>query len=131
VADAPDVQYEQAAGTPDQMPQGQASELNAGLPTENPTAPAPIPIAFPSESEDTAGQPQFAPSPGSDVEQILFGEPDGTEPTTPELPPGRLPDSVVRWLATMKSAANEPTSPDSLRAIYTAAVNSLDAELRA
>ena len=127
--ETPDVQYEAAEGTPDQMQRGEASNLNAQLPTENPMAPPP-PVPFPTETEETAGAPPFTPG-GTDAEQILFGDPDGTEPTTPELPAGRLPDSVVRWLSTMRAAANEPTAPASLRAIYAAAVNSLDAELRA
>lgn len=127
--ETPDVQYEAAEGTPDQMQRGDATTLNAGLPTENPQAPAPMPISFPADTEETSGVAQF--SPVSDDEQILFGDPETDAPTTPELPAGRLPESVVRWLATMKSAANEPTSPDSLRAIYRAAVNSLDSELRA
>lgn len=86
---------------------------------------------FPSETEQTAGQPEFQPGADNTAEQILFGNPDPTEPTTPELPIGRLPDSVVRWLLVMKAAASEPNAPDSLRAIYTAAVHSLDSELRA
>jgi hypothetical protein len=67
--EVPDVQYELAAGTPDQLQQGAASELNAGLPTENPQAPEAA-VEAPAEAA-----PELAPAEAADHEPIF-------EPTT-------------------------------------------------
>ncbi len=127
-----DVAIQQNAGTPDQLPQGAAGALNAALPTESvnqPPVPSPAFPAAGSEQGASSAQPDFKPS--TFDEQVLFGPSEVGGPNAPtQLPPGRLPDSVIRWLPVMRAAANEPTAPDSLRAIYAATVNALDAELR-
>lgn len=129
-------------GTAEQLPRGAASELNEAMPATSELEPEgllppeqlqPTPTqdgaddAFPDGTE-TYGQAEFQPK-GLD-EEILFLDPEGALPGPVQLPAGRMPDSVVRMLDTMGAAASDPNAPESLRAIYRAAVNAQDAHLR-
>ena len=128
-------------GTADQLPRGAATELNEAMPSElEPEGLLPPDQLAPSPGEDgaddsfpdgteTYGQPEFEPR-GLDEEMLFLDSEHGQVAGPTQLPPGRLPDSVVRMLETMGAAATEPGAPESLRAIYAAAVNALDASLR-
>jgi hypothetical protein len=128
-------------GTEDQLPQGAAAALNEAMPSElepegllPPDQVAPTPgedgadDSFPDGTE-TFGQPEFMPR-GMDEEILFLDSERGMVAGPTQLPAGRLPDSVVRMLDVMGAAAAEPGAPESLRAIYAAAVNALDASLR-
>lgn len=132
------VQQNTSSGPGQDLPQGAASAVNDLLPTETVAAPdemAPAPEAggsavdaFP-DGTSTAGAADYQPR-GLE-EEMLFLDPEVTPGATPvTLPAGRLPDSVVRMLPYMRAAGAEPGAPESLRAIYAAAVNALDAGLR-
>jgi hypothetical protein len=114
------------------LPQGEATALNdvAAYPTVGPPEPdmmQPEPLAEPAAPEST-----YRPAAGNVAEDILFGDPDpGTQASFGlQLAPGRLPESVVRSLPLMKAAAEDPTSPPALKAIYEALVNQLETDLR-
>jgi len=123
VADAPDVQYEQAAGTPDQMQQGDATELNAGLPTENPTAPeAAVEVTQPEatdellDAEPTDFEPLYEPA--SDDETFITGpttRPDEAQFVGAMDTKTRLTPVIRQQLPALQRAASEPGSSQELQ----------------
>lgn len=128
-------EYAANQGSPDQLPQGAAETLNEAMPAATDLAPEelqPAPAedggtdAFP-DGTTTGGSPEFQAR-GMD-EEMLFLDPEQGQGVV-QLPSGRLPDSVVRMLPYMAEAASDPNAPESLRTIYAAVVNSLDAQLR-
>jgi len=128
---ATDMEFEQNAGTPDQLPQGAASDLNAALPeTGEPHPPEGFDISPFAEEED-AGTPLTPFKPGKDPEdEMLFLDAEGASGPNIQFSGRSLPPTVLRQLLVMKAAANEPTAPAALKAIYRAVVNSLELELR-
>ena len=133
MADQPE--FQQGAGTPDQLPQGAAGELNAALPAEGALDPGPDlsipPAPAPTNYESNMVGPEESFSPSSDEEGILFQDRDPTAPKNVGMRPGRLPASLARMLPMMKAAAAVTGDPSgSLQLVYEALVNSEEANLR-
>lgn len=118
--------YHAGQGTPDQLPQGEATRLEQSTNVQ-----APAGVALPQPLTPTPTQPGTPFTPGNSTdEQILFGPTDGTTTWSPQIPQGRLPESVVRQLPLMRAAAEDPNAPESLRTIYQATVHTLENQLR-
>ena len=113
--ETPDVRYQAAEGTPDQMQRGEASSLNAALPTENPTAPEGAEVAAPAAEEE-----QVLPAEAADYEPIYEpGSEDEAFITGPTMRADEaqwvgatdrrtLPEAVRRHLGPLQEAAAMP-----------------------
>ena len=119
--ETPDVQYEAAEGTPDQMQRGEASDLNAQLPTENPTAPEPAVEAVQDEAVLPAEPQDYDPlfDPETDDEAFITGptmRPDEAQ-FVGAVQPRELPPTVKRSLTALQQAATEPGASAELQGL--------------
>ncbi len=122
MANASDITVQQDAGTPEQLPQGAATDLNAALPNktvqpagEQPGAVQPEAMPEPAQARDY--EPEYAPE--SDDEQFITGPTmRADEPLTAgvtAVPKSAVPASVLRHLPDLVEAAAAPGAPARLR----------------
>ena len=121
-----DAQVKRGVGTGDQLPMGEAGELNAALetlPQMDQTG-----ILQGVEWADGTEETNFVPS--NEDDEILFGPAEGIGSGDNEPTPGRVPASVIRRLPILARAAKDPTAPASLVAMYRILTDRLDREMR-
>ena len=111
--------------------QAAANELEAAAPEQE------VPLAL-----DTTGLPQGVEWQEDDVqvperfadedEEILFGPPEGLgqNRAPAETASATVPAKVARRLPALKRAAEDPSAPASLRAMYRLLADRLESELR-
>jgi hypothetical protein len=119
VADAP---IRRRAGTPDQLPQGAATQLNEALQAVPDQQPAPTPEPAPAPQPDVLPQAprrDLSFRPANDVEEFLFGPPRDGEAGAGLDVQGRIaptPD-VLRAAPVIVEAAAQPDAPEQLRVL--------------
>ncbi len=127
---ANEVQYNESAGTADQLPRGEATKLNEQLPTENPKAPDGV--QAPSDAEMAAAgadEAQFKPAAHEDFqpgyeptsEDDVFitgpsGRPDESQLVGTQSP-GPISNRVRNSLPELQKAASEPGASPELIAM--------------
>lgn len=115
---ATDVEFERSSGTAEQLPKGAASDLNAALPTKQPSAPE-VQVAVPQ----MANPADYVPSYQAEDDDMAFvtgptTRPD--EPVTTGIFPGRsepLSPSVAKALPQMSMMAARPDASPEFRAM--------------
>lgn len=119
----------QSPGGAAQLPQGAATQLEAGL--------AQV------QEEANLGPAEFAPNgynparnlrPADDVEEVLYAEPQtprpvGDVPVDPRSVARPVPTEVVRQLPMMKAMLRDPAAPPALKAAYRGILLRLQQEL--
>jgi hypothetical protein len=116
----PEAEFQMGGGTPEQLPQGAAQNLNEGL-EQVPQQEAPEAVAAPEEEPELAGPADYEPlfEPATEDEDFLVGpttrpDEDVTAGTTA---PQRVPAHVRSQLSALQAAADAPGASAELQAL--------------
>jgi hypothetical protein len=114
---AEDLTFQQNAGTPEQLPQGAATQLNEANPQPADTAAEQPQADMPEPAQAADYEPEFQPS--TDDEDFIVGpttRPD-EDVTTGTDSPQRVPPHVRAQLTALQDAANVPGASAELQAL--------------
>lgn len=116
-------------GGADQLPQGEATDLNATL-EQVPELEDPE-VALPPEYAPEGYDPTAGVTFTDERDNLLFADPDEARPVRFQDDRSRkVPTQVVRHLPMLRAMLEDPEAPESLRAIYRAITDRLDQEIR-
>lgn len=106
--------------SPEQLPQGGATEVNAGLDIAEELSEGQDALEVPGPPEGvTLQEPPDAGGPADEDEEILFGPTSRpTEAVTVGMRPSRRlppPDDIMEWLPDLVDASRHPSAPRQLR----------------
>lgn len=131
-------EYSRGVGSGEQLGYGEAGDLNAEL-AEGDRVEEQLDDSQLVDDEfdfEDSVEPDVAyddtPStrykPANEFEEVMFGPPEGL--AGPVAKPSRhpIPQSVIRALPQLAMAANDPSSPPAIRALYKYTVQRLEAE---
>ena len=119
--------YGEATAENQALAAGDAVEdsLQAQAIVPEPSEAAPLEDVQYADEPDAQGyQPQ------DEMEEILFGDPEGFEPSDP----GKhkpVPNSVIRALPTLAAIVADPGTPPAIKAAYNILLQRMEAELKA
>ena len=120
--------YGEATAQNESMALGDAVEeqLLSQQVVQEPEMAVPLPeVEYADDMEDPTYEPQ------DDMEQVLFGDPEGFESTKEDAKNRPVPNSVIRALPGLAAVVRDPSTPAAIRAAYNIILQRLEAELKA